>query len=64
MKKFIILALILVLGALAAGCGNKTANGKEEVNLKIGVSGSDNRIWDFVAKKAEKEGINIEIVTF
>lgn len=64
MKKFIILALFLVVGALAAGCGNKTANGKEEVNVKIGVSGSDNRIWDFVAKKAEKEGINIEIVTF
>jgi D-methionine transport system substrate-binding protein len=64
MKKFIILGLILILGAFAAGCGNKTVNGKEEVNIKIGVSGSDNRIWDFVAKKAEKEGINIEIVTF
>lgn len=64
MKKFIIVGLILVVGAFAAGCGSKTANGKEEVNIKIGVSGSDNRIWDFVAKKAEKEGINIEIVTF
>lgn len=64
MKKLIILALILVLAALGAGCGNKSANGKDEVNVKIGVSGSDNRIWDFVAKKAEKEGINIEIVRF
>ncbi|KEZ48570.1 MULTISPECIES: MetQ/NlpA family ABC transporter substrate-binding protein [Metabacillus] len=64
MKKWIILTLIAALAAFAAGCGNKTASGKEEVDVKIGVSGSDNRIWDFVAKKAEKEGINIEIVRF
>ncbi|WP_370297055.1 MetQ/NlpA family ABC transporter substrate-binding protein [Rossellomorea marisflavi] len=62
MKKWIILSLILLIGGFAAGCSSSA--GKDETKVKIGVSGSDNRIWDFVAKKAKKEGIDIEIVRF
>lgn len=62
MKKWIILSLILLIGGFAAGCSSSAS--KDETKVKIGVSGSDNRIWDFVAKKAKKEGIDIEIVRF
>ena len=36
----------------------------ETVKIKLGVSGTDTRIWDYVAEKAKKEGIDIEVVTF
>lgn len=62
MKKWIILSLILLIGGFAAGCSSSAS--KDETKVKIGVSGSDNRIWDFVAKKAKKEDIDIEIVRF
>lgn len=62
MKKWIILSLILLIGGFAVGCSSSAS--KDETKVKIGVSGSDNRIWDFVAKKAKKEGIDIEIVRF
>ena len=42
----------------------QTENKKETTKIKLGVSGTDTRIWDFVAEKAKKEGIDIEIVTF
>ncbi|MRX72050.1 MetQ/NlpA family ABC transporter substrate-binding protein [Bacillus lacus] len=64
MKKILVFVLAAALAALTA-CGNISAGGNEkQETVKIGVSGSDNRIWDFVAKKAEKEGITIEIVRF
>ncbi|CAG9623563.1 MetQ/NlpA family ABC transporter substrate-binding protein [Sutcliffiella rhizosphaerae] len=58
MKKIISIASLLILLFIVAGCSSNNET------VKIGVSGSDNRIWDFVAEKAKKEGIEIEIVTF
>ncbi|QFT88005.1 D-methionine-binding lipoprotein MetQ precursor [Bacillus sp. THAF10] len=58
MKKLLGFAGLFLLLLVAAGCSD------DEKTVKIGVSGTDTRIWDFVAEKAEKEGINIEIVTF
>ncbi len=58
MKKLLSLAILTVLLLTAVGCS------KDNETIKIGVSGTDNRIWDFVAKKAEKEGLDIEIVSF
>lgn len=57
MKKLLSFAILTVL-LLTVGCS------KDNETIKIGVSGTDNRIWDFVAKKAEKEGLDIEIVSF
>lgn len=57
MKKLLSFAFFTVL-LLTVGCS------KDNETIKIGVSGTDNRIWDFVAKKAEKEGLEIEIVSF
>src|SRR3954451_7018989 len=64
MKKLILSIIVLALVIIGAGCAEKTSEGKESTTVKLGVSGTDTRIWDFVAKKAEKEGINIEIVSF
>ncbi|MFB3170334.1 MetQ/NlpA family ABC transporter substrate-binding protein [Neobacillus sp. 179-C4.2 HS] len=64
MKKLLLSIIIVALAIISAGCAEKTSEGKESTTVKLGVSGTDTRIWDFVAKKAEKEGINIEIVSF
>lgn len=64
MKKLLLSIIVLALVIIGAGCAEKTSEGKESTTVKLGVSGTDTRIWDFVAKKAEKEGINIEIVSF
>jgi D-methionine transport system substrate-binding protein len=58
MKKLLSFAILTILLLTAVGCSN------DSDTIKIGVSGTDNRIWDFVAKKAEKEGLDIEIVSF
>ncbi|MEH7492156.1 MetQ/NlpA family ABC transporter substrate-binding protein [Neobacillus niacini] len=64
MKKLLLSIIIIALAIIGAGCAEKTSEGKESTTVKLGVSGTDTRIWDFVAKKAEIEGINIEIVSF
>ena len=64
MKKLLLSIIVLALVIIGAGCAEKTSEGKESTTVKLGISGTDTRIWDFIAKKAEKEGINIEIVPF
>jgi D-methionine transport system substrate-binding protein len=64
MKKLVLAAIILALAVFSAACSSSTSGKEKEKEVKIGVSGSDNRIWDFVSKKAEKEGIKVEIVRF
>lgn len=49
---------------LLAACGNSQASGNGEKTVKIGVTDSDHRTLDAVAKKVKKEGINIKIVEF
>src|SRR3712207_1160441 len=62
------LALTLVIGAIgltSVACGSKKADSSESKTVKLGVVGSDTDVWDYVAKKVEKEdGIKIEIVKF
>ncbi|WP_409294569.1 MetQ/NlpA family ABC transporter substrate-binding protein [Peribacillus sp. SCS-26] len=62
MKKLLSIILVVVLAALA-GCSS-SGSGEETKTVKLGISGSDTRVWDFISKKAEKEGIKIEIVKF
>ena len=64
MKKLLLSIIIITLAIISAACAEKTSEGKESTTVKLGISGTDTRIWDFIAKKAEKEGINIEIVSF
>lgn len=64
MKKLLLSIIIITLAIISAACAENTSEGKESTTVKLGISGTDTRIWDFVAKKAEKEGIDIEIVSF
>ncbi|WP_078380500.1 MetQ/NlpA family ABC transporter substrate-binding protein [Sutcliffiella halmapala] len=59
MRKILSFGILFILLLTAVGCTKG-----DDATLKIGVSGTDNRIWDYVAEKAEKEGLNIEIVSF
>lgn len=54
-RLFLLLSLLVLVTACSSG---------EAKKVKIGISGSDTTIWDFVAEQAEKEGIDIEIVRF
>ena len=65
MKKITTLFLLALLALTLAACGSET-EGAGDGNRKItlGISGSDTTIWDYIADKAEKEGIDLEIVTF
>lgn len=64
MKKLLLVAIIAVLAIFSAACSGQTKSKEENTKIKVGVSGTDTRVWDFVAEKAKKEGIDIEIVPF
>ena len=66
MKKLLLTIIVLTLAIFSAACSSQSsASGKnKDVTVKVGVSGSDTRIWDYIAKKAEKKGIKIKIVSF
>ncbi|MGG0718198.1 MetQ/NlpA family ABC transporter substrate-binding protein [Robertmurraya massiliosenegalensis] len=64
MKKLLLSIILLTLAVFAAGCSSDSTQGKEITKVKLGISGTDTRIWDFISKKAEKEGIEIELVKF
>ncbi|PPA70578.1 MetQ/NlpA family ABC transporter substrate-binding protein [Jeotgalibacillus proteolyticus] len=58
MKKWTLTAAISLSTLIISACGN------DGDTIKIGVSGSDTRIWDLVSQKAAEENIEIEIVSF
>ncbi|MBB5179618.1 D-methionine transport system substrate-binding protein [Planomicrobium koreense] len=64
MKKTTALLLITILALLLAACGNDEEGADGNRKVTLGISGSDTTIWDHIAEKAEKEGIDLEIVTF
>lgn len=59
---------LLVVATLSffvlAGCGNKASASDKTTPVKIGITGSDDRVLNLVAKKVKKEGINLKIVEF
>ncbi|WP_150284415.1 MetQ/NlpA family ABC transporter substrate-binding protein [Rummeliibacillus sp. TYF-LIM-RU47] len=67
MKKCLLSILVLSLVIFTAACSSessgKEADGKSKT-YKIGITGTDTQIWDYVAKKAAKEGIKIKLVSF
>ncbi len=71
MKK-LILVLVLILSILLVGCsskGNKNAdssnlNGEEVTAVRVGLTGSDSKVWNHVKEEAAKENIDIELVFF
>ena len=65
MKKLVKLFVVLLAVWALAACGNESASGDSKtVKVKIGVTGTDGEVWPLVKEKAEKEGIEIELVEF
>ncbi|KAB2329538.1 MetQ/NlpA family ABC transporter substrate-binding protein [Cytobacillus depressus] len=63
MKKLALSILLLALVVFTAACSS-SSSGKETKTIKIGITGTDTRTWDYVAEKAAKEGIDIELISF
>lgn len=63
MKKITASALLAVSALVLAACGDESSS-EGNTKVTLGISGSDTTIWDYIADKAEKEGIDLEIQTF
>lgn len=69
MKKSIFI-LTLALSILLAGCGNGSStpadsgNGDEPVVVRVGLTGSDSKVWNHIKEEAAKENIDIQPVYF
>lgn len=71
MKK-IILVLVLIVSILSVGCSNKdniaadnsNANVEKAAVVRVGLTGSDSKVWNHVKEEAAKENIDIELVFF
>lgn len=63
MKKLNALIAALLVGTLAVGCSTKAEAKNDEV-IKIGVNGTDFRVWDYVKDELAKEGVTLEVVSF
>ena len=70
MKKFFIL---LILSLFLVGCssedssqggGNDNTNKDKPTVVKIGLTGSDSKVWNHVKEEAAKENIDIQLVFF
>jgi D-methionine transport system substrate-binding protein len=64
MKKIfaIFITTILVLSSLV-GCSS-TKVSEEKTTLKLGVTGAEHEVWDYVKKRLSEENIELEIVSF
>jgi len=69
MKK-LILVLVLIASILSVGCSNKdnkvadNGNGEGPTVVRVGMTGSDSKVWNHVKEEAVKENIDIELVFF
>jgi D-methionine transport system substrate-binding protein len=67
MKKLI---LVLVLSILLVGCSSKgntpvdNVNGEGPTVVRVGLTGSDSKVWNHVKEEAAKENIDIQLVFF
>lgn len=64
MKKLFLFIVLVVLSTVLSACGDSEGSGDKKETVKIGISGTDDRVWKYVAEKAEKEGIEIKLVSF
>jgi D-methionine transport system substrate-binding protein len=63
-KSFAVAGTALLATVLLAACGSKSANSTKTTTVKIGVIGSDAEVWKPVAKRLEKQHINLKLVQF
>ncbi|KRN29321.1 ABC-type metal ion transport system, periplasmic component surface antigen [Lactobacillus selangorensis] len=63
LKRVSLMVLLLLVTIVVAACGKQTAAAKTQT-VKIGIIGSDEKIWKPVVQKLKKEHINLKLVTF
>lgn len=63
MKKITAAALLSLTALTLGACGDDSSS-EGNTTVTLGISGSDTTIWDYIADKAEAEGIDLEIQTF
>ncbi|MDQ0428181.1 D-methionine transport system substrate-binding protein [Planomicrobium stackebrandtii] len=63
MKKITATALLSLTALTLGACGDDSSS-EGNTTVTLGISGSDTTIWDYIADKAEAEGIDLEIQTF
>ncbi|BDR56372.1 MetQ/NlpA family ABC transporter substrate-binding protein [Xylocopilactobacillus apis] len=67
-KKLLLFAVTLFTAFLLVSCGNNkkssSSTGTEEKTVKVGIIGSDERVWDSIKPQLKKKGINIKLVQF
>lgn len=69
-----LVAVIAVFTLVACGGGNQQANTQEQnnqqeqsaepVTVKVGLTGTDSKVWNYIKEEAAKENINIELYYF
>ncbi|MGB4588429.1 MAG: MetQ/NlpA family ABC transporter substrate-binding protein [Clostridiaceae bacterium] len=63
--KKIIAGLTIAIAAFGfTGCGAKATAKEEDKVIKLGVTGSESEVWNYVKGELAKEGITLEVVSF
>lgn len=63
--KKIIAGLSIAIAALGfTGCGAKATAKEDDKVIKLGVTGSESEVWNYVKGELAKEGITLEVVSF
>lgn len=65
LKKFKwMIGIALLTGLLLTGCAFGNASKEKNTTVKLGVVGSNNEVWEAVAKRLKKEKIDLQIIEF
>lgn len=60
MKKWLLCSFVVVLLVSFTACSPSA----EHETIKIGIAESDEAIWNYIAKKAEEAGLDIQLIPF
>lgn len=65
LKKLAVLTLsLLTLTSIFTGCGTDESITSDTSKIKLGVTGTDFRVWDYVKEALAKEDIELEVISF
>lgn len=65
LKKLAILTLsLLTLTSIFTGCGSDESTASDTTKIKLGINGTDFRIWDHIKEELAKQDIQLEIISF
>lgn len=65
LKKLALLTLsLLAFTSVFTGCASDKDTPSDVTKIKLGINGTDFRIWDYVKEELAKENISLEIISF